>query len=699
MKLLNQQYLLSKYRAHICFLGAILFVVSILFLISRDAALRYEDLLSVVISDRNGIPVRIIPNEKGHYTLRGNPLPETFKEYLLKKEDAHFYRHPGINPVSMVRALYRKVTSGHGGGASTITEQLAKNLLGHENDRTIKNKLHELFYVAGMELFMHKETILTMYGNTVYLGNQVQGFETGSQMYFGKTQSELTPHEVSVLLATLSYPNSRNPLKAENTEYAQSLFARLTNTEPDAFVPPPIQEALSFRDPSWFELSSLDVSCESSCTSTIDVTLTSFIRTTLSRIVEKEYDRGVKNGAVVVIDTRTHELLALVGSPNPDKTIDGNQINMALEPRPIGSTVKPFIYLKGFMEGIRPYTLVDDREYRYPIATGYSLYPKNFDGKYHGEITLHYALSNSLNVPSIKVLEYIGLPSFYTFLERDLGLMSIQPLESYQYGIALGGLETDLLTLTYLISLFPNEGVLTPPRIIQNSPTPLALPHARTDGTKFVADPEYVALVTTLLKDRLTGVEQFGLESSLNLSSNEYAVKTGTSRDFHDSWVVGYTPDFVVGVWLGNSENTPLSQVSGQSGAGTVWHDVMEYLLSSPYRSTRTFDHDRVRLLTVDGNEEWGLSSDNPTEHRTLLTDSRLILSPHGGDIFGFEDDMSIPLQSRKPLTWIVNGKNIGEGTNLTYTPPSPGTYEIEGRKVDDPSVREILYIEVTQSE
>ncbi len=692
--------LFSRHRNHIRWLlGVVLIILVGLFVLARDTERRYESLLSIVISDQHGVPIRITPNEKGHYVLQGGALPTPFKEYLLKKEDAHFYYHPGVNPVSMVRALYKKVVSGRAGGASTITEQLAKNLLKNENERTITNKLHELMYVFGMELFMRKETILTMYGNTIYLGNQVQGFTTGSRLYFKKELHELTAHETSVLLATLSYPTSRNPLIDENESYARALYARLTGESEDAFVQPEVEKRLSFKDTSWFELSSLNILCETSCTSTIDTALTAFIRDALSHTVDNEYERGVRNGAVVVLSARTGEILAIVGSPDPEKDSDGGRINMALAARPIGSTIKPFIYLKGFMEGLRPYTIVDDREYRYPIATGYSLYPKNFDGRYHGEVTLHFALANSLNVPSVKVLEYVGLPSFYSFLEADLGLIPIQPLDSYQYGIALGGLETDLLTLTYLTSLFPNEGVLVPPRIVRDTNMPLSVPHARVNTSRRISSPEYTALVTTLLRDRLTGVGQFGLESSLNLSESEYAVKTGTSRDFHDSWVIGYTPDFVVGVWIGNSENTALAQVTGQSGAGSVWHDVMEYLLSSPYNTKRSFNHHGVRLRTVDENEEWGLPSDVPNEHRTLLTDDRLILSPHTGDIFGFEAKMRIPLRSRVPLFWRVNGELIGEGTDLTFTPENDGRYEIEGRRVTDESVREIIHIEVTLSE
>ncbi len=688
------RFLLLKHRNRIRW-GLVFLLVILLGLhaLSRDAEKRYEELLSVVTYDRSGIPIRTEVNSKGHYALMGSTLPSLLRADLLAKEDAYFPYHPGVNPVSMVRAVYKKVTTGKGGGSSTITEQLAKNLLGTENNRTVRNKLRELFYIFGMELFMKKETILTMYGNTVYLGNQVQGFETGSQAYFGKSMDELTPFETSSLLATLSYPASRNPWREENEVYARTLYKKLHGT--GEYVHPRVRDTFSMNNPLSFELSSLGMSCEKTCTTTLDTDLVSFVRNVIARIVEKEYERGVRNGAVVVIDPKRNELLAIVGTPDPTKDSDGGKINMALSPRPIGSTIKPFIYLTGFTKGLRPYTTVDDREYRYPIASGYSLYPKNFDGKYHGEVTLHYALANSLNVPSVKVLEYVGLPHFYSFLTTELGFIPLQPLQSYQYGIALGGLEMDLLTLTHYFSLFPREGTLAPLTLVSTTGGAVTLPHARIQKETRVAEPNYTALVTKLLSDRLTGVEQFGLVSSLNLTLPAYAVKTGTSRDFHDSWVVGYTPDFVVGVWLGNSENTPLAQVSGQSGAGVVWHDVMEYLGDSPYFTGQGFEERSVALIEVNGTREWGLTSDVVPDHQNLLTDNRLITSPHEGDVFGLSSESRIPFTSRIPLVWFVNGTNVGEGTELTYTPLRAGTYEIEGRTLDDSNQREIISISV----
>lgn len=662
------------------------------YLLNRDAQHRYETLRSVVVYDRHHIPIVVNANEKNQYELESDTLPNGFVDLLLRKEDRYFYYHLGINPLSAARAFFSYLRTGKSDGSSTLTEQLAKNLLSNENNRSMLHKLTEMAYAVSMELFLSKHTILTMYMNTVYLGNQVQGFETGSRTYFGKPLSETTPYEQVILLATLSYPASRNPWKEDNGTYARALYASLGGT--GDFVAPLIQKKFNLQNPTMFELNSMHITCTALCMTTLDASLTNHVRTILERTIEHEYARGVRNGAVVIIDPRTEELLAVVGSPDPSKTDDGGQINMAIQPRPIGSTVKPFIYLKGFMEGLRPYTLVDDREYRYPIATGYALYPKNYDGAYHGEITLHTALSNSINVPSVKVLEYIGLPKFYTFLENTLAFTPIRPLDSYQYGIALGGLEVDLLTLSHYFTLFPRGGTLAPLRVIQNNATPYLPPQSHIKEITTVAPTEYTELVTKILSDRLTGVEQFGLKSSLNLSTANYALKTGTSRDFHDSWVVGYTPDFVVGVWLGNSENEPLAQVSGQSGAGSVWHDVMEYLLASPYTSGKTFTLDDLQSFSIKDSLEWGLPGDLVDEHRTLLIDNRLITSIHEGDLFEYIDNMGIPLRAKESVTWMENGSRIGTGDAVNWRPKTPGTYEIEA-DAGDAAHREIVTVTI----
>lgn len=665
------------FRSKLLWLLIILFTLLLTaWFINGNARDRYQEQISIVISDRNGRPLSIKENVRGHYTLALNEIPTEFEEFLIKKEDRFFYYHPGVNPISSLRAIYNYLTSGRSGGSSTLTQQLTKNLLGTESERNLINKFIEALYALCIEFFNTKKDILLMYANTVYLGNQVQGFETGSLAYFGKTLSETTVSEKMSLLATLSYPSSRNPWEEDNSAYADSLSKNLNPEQP--FFPPELTSGYSFQTESFFEIKTAGINCLGSCQTTIDNTLTEAIRKILKRSIQNGATYNIKNGAVVVIDTKTEELLALVGSHDPRGQSDGNQINMALAPRPIGSTIKPFIYAKGFEKGLRPYTTVEDREYKYPIATGFPLYPKNYDGRYRGEVTLHEALSNSLNVPSIKILEYIGLFNFYTFLSDSLKFKPIQNYDNYQYGIALGGLEMDLLTLTHYFSIFARNGTIAPLRVLKDDSNNFNLPpQSDIKKPEVVIDQKYNELVHAIINDRFTGVNQFGLESNLNLNSTEYGVKTGTSRDFHDSWVVGYTPDYVVGVWLGNTENTPMRHVSGQSGAGEVWRNVMEYLQTSDYVTKDTFSKKHLKQFTINDTNEWGLVDDIVTEHLNLLTNDNLILAPHDGDIFEFSDTIHIPLQARRQVTWSINGEIYQEATGEGFKPTKAGTYEI----------------------
>jgi membrane carboxypeptidase/penicillin-binding protein PbpC len=668
-----------------------------LWIISYDVAGRYDLLLSVTIYDRNGTPLSIRENDKGHYVNAVQTVPDNFARLLIQKEDQYFYYHFGVNPVSTARAVYRYITKHHAGGASTITQQLAKNLLGTELDRNVYNKLREVIYSFSIELFNSKEKILVMYANTVYLGNQVQGFQTGSYAYFNKPLTETTQNERISLLATLSYPNARNPWQEENKKNAENLSARISPQE--TFIQPKTTSTYSFQSATYFELQSAGVSCKETCYTSVDDTLTKDIREILGRQISTQWSRGARNGAVVVIDPKTSEVLALVGSKDPKNTTGGDQINMALQPRPIGSTIKPFIYLKGFTDGLRPYTLVDDREYKYSIATGFPLYPKNYDGHYRGEVTLHESLSNSLNVPSVKVLEFIGLHNFYAFLSEKLKFRPIQSYDSYQYGIALGGLEMDLLTLTHYFTIFPNLGTIEPLRIQKDSTENYSLPpQSKIMQKQTVADERFAQLVHSILSDRLSGVDQFGLKSVLNIETRDYGVKTGTSRDFHDSWVVGYTGDFVVGVWIGNTENEPLTQVTGQSGAGAIWHDVMNLLLETPYNTNTALARNLVTQFPIKNSNEWGLIDDKIDEHRMLLRGDTLILSPYNNDSFEFFKGMTIPLRGSKELEWSVNGAVLGLNKTLQFKPDSSATYEIIALDKES-NRREIIQVSVITPE
>jgi membrane carboxypeptidase/penicillin-binding protein PbpC len=597
--------------------------------------------------------------------------------------------------MSVFRAGIATLSGNSFEGVSTITQQLVKVLLNHEQERTFFNKLQESFFAVSLELFRSKEDILKMYINSIYLGNQAQGFNQASQLYFGTSIANLNEEDTLRLVATIGNPSLNHPWSSNNqarTELLANIFDVQIST-----TSPALLNQNSFSQIGSFELDTLGVKCRKSCQTTLDIELTETLREELRQSVERFAPLNVTHGAVVVIHIPSNSLLAIVGSPDPYRDKAGNQINMALEARPVGSTIKPFIYTKGFEQGLRPYSKVNDREYKYPIINGFPIYPKNYDGSYQGDVTLHYALSNSLNVPTVKVLEYVGLNSFYDFLLTDFSFEPIVDIRTYAYGIALGGLEMDLLTLTHFFSVFPNSGVLNP--ITVGSATLLKAPQADIQVPNNVFAPEHVALTTKILSDRDTGADQFGLKSNLHVPYHSYAVKTGTSRDFHDSWTVGYTPDFVVGVWIGNAENKPLVRLSGESGAGFLWKRAMDIVLNSKYESGNKFDLTSIHTFSKDNTLQYGLADDDISYRENLLTDLALIRKPHDGDVFLFEENSVVQLVANTSVEWNINGSNIGTAPELSWRPDKPGTYAITALQNSEKKETVLVSFQESESE
>ena len=621
----------------------------------------YKSRESNVVLDRNGEIINIQPNKEGYYSSYIDEIPEEFKNELIKSEDKYFYFHPGVNPVSTVRALWNMAFGGST-ASSTLTQQLAKILLGHEKERSFVNKSGELFYAFALEVRFSKEEILNMYLNSIYLGNQTQGIRTASLLYFGKDPDQLDKSERGLLISTIKSPSNLNPFSDE-TNFSEADYQKRT------------EDFKKFtNDDSFFEYKDIPGSCaeDKVCNTTIDKELTDKIREVVNNKLIDLSTKNAKHAAVVVIKIPENEVLAVIGSPDPLSDLDGDQLNMALENRPIGSTIKPFIYGVGFSLGLRPYTLVDDREYKYITALGFAHYPKNFDYKYRGIISLHNALSNSLNVPTVKVLEFIGLKTFYKFLNDGLKVKSAQEFEKYQYGIALGQLEMSLYDLAHAFTVFSNGGMLKSLKV--SNPAPGA-----DEKGERVLEEKYVQLINKILSDRDTGSEQFGIASNLNLPYKNYAVKTGTSSEYHDSWTIGYTPDFLVAVWVGNAENSAMDEVAGSTGAGTIWHDVMLLLYSSEYNKNSQFVFDKITSFYDAGSSsvDYGIKGDKYDESKNLLIKKSLIGFPHAGDEFLYEEGMTMPLESDYEVEWYLNNEKIGEGNSAEFKPEKEGEYEI----------------------
>lgn len=666
-------------------LAAILGIYLVTYPLATHLRTAYHTVESPITKDRNGNVIGIQPNKYGYYARKTEHIPEHIKALLIKKEDRFFYWHAGINPFSMLRGAISYLATGMFEGSSTLTQQLVKILLHNEGNRTFWNKLVEMVYATSLELHASKNEILAMYGDVAYFGNRAQGIEEASLFYFNKSSMLLHDNEILSLLAALNSPSTRYPGSFENKKILPYV-ASVLNITIDAALSNTIKggnAAMRRKNNTSFEIDTMEVTCADHCELTIDSTLTETIRNILERNLRLPSFTHVDNGAVVIIKLPENELLSIIGSPDPESPVQGSQINMAIRARPIGSTAKPFIYLNAFEKGARPYSLVEDQEYAYQIGTGFAFYPKNYDGQYRGTVTLHQALSNSLNVPSVKVLEFVGLKKMYDFLKHSLGFKPIQPLENYELGIALGTLEMDLLTLSHYFTIFPNEGMLKPLKIKKGGSlaTPMG-PDMQEE--KQVAKKELAQLINRILSDREAAVEQFGMKSNLTLNHNHYALKTGTSRDFHDSWTIGYTPDFLVGVWLGNSDNTPMRQISGQIGAGKVWHEVMEILLNSPYNKKTPFSFDSIKEFTESGAIEYGLAGDDYNTARTLLKEQQLIIHPHDKDVFVYDEKAIIHLRARKSVMWFINNVFLGTGDDISWNPRQSGLVTITARDKDE---------------
>ncbi|MCK4592486.1 transglycosylase domain-containing protein [Candidatus Parcubacteria bacterium] len=678
------------------------FLLSLKF--KNELLVAYKNNRSISIKDRNNENIFIKPNHLGYYAEYSDEVPAQFKKLLIKKEDKYFYYHLGINPVSSLRAFYNFLTGKKNLASSTITQQLVKILLQNELDRNLKNKVTETIYAISMETHTNKEEILKMYVNSIYLGNKIQGIDNASRLYFESTPALLDKEQNLQLLATLSSPSTRHPFATNNAASSKLLCEKL-NENCKKIKPLTKKEIIEKRvkfnnyakSDSYFELDSLKIDCEKNCALTVDKELSENLREILKRNLLLMNEKDVTNGSVVVIKLPENEILSVIGSPDPKISSYGYQINMAKKTRPIGSAVKPFIYLKGFEKGLRPYTIVEDKEYKYTIGTGFSFYPKNYDYEYRGEVNLHYSLTNSLNVPTVKVLEYAGLDDFYSFLLEDLEFNPVQDIENYQLGIALGGLEMDLLSLSYYFTIFPSEGKLNPLKIYRNKNDFSYSLNTNFLQNKKIADEKYIQLINKVLSDRKTGIEQFGMNSNLNLFQDNYAVKTGTSREFHDSWTIGYTPDFLVGVWVGNSDNTPMNGISGQSGAGKIWNEAMNLLINSEYNKKTPFEFDLIQEFYESENIEYGLFEDDYEENKNLLQDNSLILNPHNGDIFLLEENTQILLRAKKEVWWYVNNKFFGEEKEIILDIENSGIYKIKA--LDENSKEEVVKIFVKEEE
>jgi 1A family penicillin-binding protein len=558
------------------------------------------------IYDRNGELLHEFYDQQGGrrtlVTLR--EVSPWLIDATLAAEDANFYDNPGVDARSIIRAMWQNAThAGVVSGASTITQQLVRNVLlepAERESQTLVRKFKEAVLAYHVNRLYTKDDILEMYLNEVYYGSHAYGIAAAAYTYFGKSPAELSLAEASLLAGLPQAPSDYNPrlnpdLARNRQRYVLDQMARqgfATEAETTAaweqqveFVEPKQQE---IRAPHWvFYVRDLieqkygprllyqgGLQVET----TLDLRLQHKLEE-VARANEANLKlRAGTNTAIVALDPKTGQILAMVGSMNYDDPSIAGQVNVANSERQPGSSIKPLVYLTAFEKiGFTPSTVLQDVRKCFPGGQGQPPYcPVNYDNRFRGPITLRNALGNSLNIPAVETLERVGVPAAVEMANR-LGVVSLTDPNRYGLAFTLGGAEVRPIELASAYGTFANGGRRTPlvaiKRIVDGHDR--VIEEARPTPGEQVVDPRYVYMLTHILSDNNARLITYGPNSLLKLS-RPAAAKTGTTDNHRDTWTMGYTPNLVVGVWVGNTDGRPMREVLSSMSAGKIWHEAME---------------------------------------------------------------------------------------------------------------------------
>lgn len=574
-----------KYSFVFLALFLIMFVASV-FLPLPQEDFSKQSIQSLRVVDRNGIVLReFFNNQQGRGVWK--PLDEISPHVIaatIAAEDKRFLSHFGVDPIAMCRSLVMNIAAlKFKSGGSTITQQVIRNVYHHP--RTITHKLVEIWYALRLERMMSKNEILEQYLNRVPYGNQLFGIEAAARWYFEKPARDLSPAEAAFLAALPNAPTSLNPhsnpqgAKRRQKVVLQRMLSQqyLSSEEHSRAVLQPlsvIPPESHFKAPHVVQMvvETNPASVNGTVRTTIDYPLQEHVQWLIRGHLKELAKKNVHNAAVIIIDNSTMEIRALIGSADFFDEKNDGQVNGAMALRQPGSSVKAFTYALALEKGMSPAEILPDIPTAIPDHHG-DYVPENYDRKYHGPVRARTALACSYNVPAVRVLQTIGKTALLSTL-RQVGFTSIdKDPEFYGYGLTLGNAEVSLLQLTTAYTIFPNKGTLRKAILIQNENASHTPPLRMFDETT-------TYLITDILKDPVARRPAFGGHFRFPF---QCAVKTGTTKDYKDNWTVGYTTQYTVGVWVGNFDGEKMHGVSGVSGAGPIFTDVMTFLHSSPY--------------------------------------------------------------------------------------------------------------------
>ena len=608
---------------------------------------------STLIYDNSGHLLReaYLQGGSSQHWVKLADIPVWVQEAVLTAEDRRFYYHPGFDPAAIIRSAYYNVKAGHVlMGGSTIPEQLIRILM-PARPRTLKSKIIELIYALRLSMNFSKAEILEAYLNRAYFGCHSYGIEAAARFYFNCSSHMLSPAQGAFLAVLIRAPKDlANYKNFEVTEklahqllQAMHESGRLTQEELNLALQEKLELApLSerFAAPHFCDyvldcLEKQGLMSASKVRTSLDSELQAEAEKLLNYHLDHLYKKNVHNGGLVVLEARSGHILAMVGSRNYWQEHEG-QNNAALALRQPGSTLKPFTYALALERGFTAASVLPDLEYLDSFMID-SFVPQNYDRRAHGPVRLREALACSYNIPAVYALQKVGVDRLLGTLHK-LGFSELtHTAKHYGLGLTMGAGEVSLLHLANAYRAFANGGRYTPSEWlleVDGKPALQAVDKntgsAKIEGAASgvgatVGDLENsncgksspsedavfsastCALIGDILSDNISRARSFGLNSVLNLPF-WCAAKTGTSKDFRDNWCVGYTSKYVVAVWVGNFNASPMHNVSGITGAAPLFRDLMLYLYKRDHRLTRSVkavdtpdslieDDSRLRIL------------------------------------------------------------------------------------------------------
>ncbi len=582
---------------------------------SPDKVVRHEG-FSTKILDRNGEVLYDIFSNQRRTPVKLDEVPLYLRQATIAIEDKNFYKHQGFDPTGMVRAVANIFLKGRLEGGSTLTQQLVKNVL-LTPEKTVFRKIKEFVLATQIERKFTKDQILTMYLNEAPYGGTAWGVEAASETYFGKKVKDLNLVESAILAGFPQKPSSYSPYSSNPKAYIGRTQDVLRRMREDGYItkdqereargqlPNVVFQArgASFKAPHFVqyvqkileeryganavEQGGLKV------TTTLDLKLQEKAEDVVAEEIAKVEKQKITNGAAVVLDPDTGEILAMVGSKNfNDPNYDG-QVNVTLSLRQPGSAIKPITYVTAFKKGFTAATLLMDVPTTFPGGAGQPDYqPVNYDGKFRGPLQVRYALGNSINMAAVKMLAKVGIKDVLA-TGYDLGISTLKPdqetLNRVGLSLTLGGGEVRLLELTGAYAAFMNGGYRVDPVSILKveDSQGKVLEEVKPQKGRRVLSPEQAYLIDSILSDNSARTDVFGPNSLLNIPGMQIAVKTGTTNDKRDNWTIGGNKRRLTGTWVGNNDNTPMLNVaSGVSGASPIWRRILLEALRDQPAST-----------------------------------------------------------------------------------------------------------------